>query len=117
MSLDLADAKALLGRTPAVLDALLRGLPEPWMHENEGPDTWSAFDVVWHLIEAEATNWIPRARHLLAHGESAAFPPFDRFGFADKAKGRSIPCEDYLGHNPLFAMADLWRKCGGTERK
>ena len=68
MSLDLADAKALLGRTPAVLDALLRGLPEPWMHENEGPDTWSAFDVVWHLIEAEATNWIPRARHLLDPG-------------------------------------------------
>jgi len=90
MSLDLADAKALLGRTPAVLDALLRGLPEAWMHENEGPDTWSAFDVVWHLIEAEATNWIPRARHLLAHGESTAFPPFDRFGFADKAKGRSM---------------------------
>lgn len=90
MSLDLEEAKALLRRTPAVLDGVLRGLPEPWMHENEGPDTWSAFDVVWHLIEAEETNWIPRARHLLAHGESAAFPPFDRFGFADKTKDRTM---------------------------
>jgi hypothetical protein len=90
MSLDLEEAKALLRRTPAVLDALLGGLPEHWMHENEGPDTWSAFDVVWHLIEAEETNWIPRARHLLAHGESAAFPPFDRFGFADKTEGRTM---------------------------
>jgi hypothetical protein len=90
MSLDLEDAKALLQRTPAVLDALLRGLPESWMHENDGPDAWSAFDVVWHLVEAEATNWIPRARHLLAHGESAVFPPFDRFGFEEKAKGHSM---------------------------
>ena len=90
MSLDLEEAKALLRRTPPVLDGLLRGLPEPWMHENEGPDTWSAFDVVWHLIEAEETNWMPRARHLLAHGESTVFPPFDRFGFADRTKDRTM---------------------------
>jgi len=90
MKLDLEEVQTLLRRTPVVLDALLRGLPEPWMHENEGPDTWSSFDVVGHLVEAEETNWIPRARHLIAHGESAAFPPFDRFGFAEKAKGRSM---------------------------
>jgi DinB superfamily len=90
MTLDLEGAKALLRRTPAVLDALLLGLPDPWVRENEGRDTWSSFDVVGHLVEAEETNWIPRVRHLIAHGESAAFPPFDRFGFTGKSKGKSM---------------------------
>jgi hypothetical protein len=90
MALDLEETKALLQRTPEVLDALLRGLPDPWVRKDEGPDTWSSFDVVGHLIEAEEANWIPRVRHLIARGESAAFPPFDRFGFVEKAKGKSM---------------------------
>jgi len=88
--LDLEGASAILRRTPDVLDTLLRTLPDPWIRENEGPDTWSSFDVVGHLVEAEATNWIPRMRHLLARGESAVFPPFDRFAFVDKSKGKSM---------------------------
>src|SRR5712692_9719920 len=88
--IELDEAKSFLRRTPQILDALLRGLPEAWVHENEGPDTWSSFDVVGHLIEAEETNWVPRIRHLLRHGESAAFPPFDRFGFVEKSKDRSM---------------------------
>lgn len=98
-ALDLETARSLLRRTPGVLDALLRGLPDPWVRENEGPDTWSSVDVVGHLIEAEETNWIPRLRHLLAHGESAAFPPFDRFGFAEKLQGLTLP-----------ALLDLFRE-------
>ena len=90
MALDLEGTKILLLRTSDVLDALLRGLPDPWVRENEGPDTWSSFDVVGHLIEAEETNWIPRVRHLIKHGESAVFPPFDRFGFVEKSKGQSM---------------------------
>lgn len=90
MALDLDEVKVLLRRTPQTLDAILRGLPDAWVHENEGPDTWSSFDVVGHLIEAEETNWIPRARHLLAHGESAVFGPFDRLGFVEKSKGKSM---------------------------
>jgi hypothetical protein len=90
MPLDLEETKALLRRTSDVLDALLRGLPDAWVHENEGPDTWSSFDVVGHLIEAEETNWIPRIRHLIKHGESAPFPPFDRFGFVERSKGKSM---------------------------
>jgi hypothetical protein len=73
MLLDLEETKTLLRRTPDVLDALLRGLPDQVVHQNEGPDTWSSFEVVGHLLEAEETNWIPRARHLLKHGESAVF--------------------------------------------
>lgn len=90
MALELAEARTLLDRTPGVLDALLRGLPEAWLHANEGPETWSSVEVVGHLLEAEETNWIPRVRHLLAHRESAAFPPFDRFGFAEKLEGQRI---------------------------
>lgn len=90
MRLDLAGIQVILGRTPGVLDALLRGLPDAWVHTNDGPDTWSSFEVVGHLIEAEETNWIPRARHLLAHREAAVFPPFNRFGFMDKARGQPM---------------------------
>ena len=90
MTLDVEEAKTFLRRTPQILDALLRGLPKTWVHENEGPDTWSSFDVVGHLLEAEETNWIPRIRHLLEHGESAVFPPFDRFGFIEKSKGKNM---------------------------
>lgn len=90
MPLEIEEAKILLRRTPDVLDALLRGLPVPWVHENEGPETWSSFDVVGHLIEAEETNWIPRLRHLVRHGESAVFPPFDRLGFVARTRGGSM---------------------------
>jgi hypothetical protein len=90
MPLDLDEVHVILRRTPDVLDALLRGLPGAWVHADEGPDTWSSLDVVAHLVEAEETNWIPRARHLLADGESAAFPSFDRFGFVERSRGKSM---------------------------
>jgi len=88
--IELEDAETLVRRTPHVLDVLLRGLPDAWVLENEGPDTWSSFDVVGHLLEAEEANWIPRVRHLIAHGEASAFPPFDRAGFVEKSKGKSM---------------------------
>ena len=81
---------ALLARTPAVLDALLRGLPDAWTRANEGGDSWSAFDVVGHLIHGELTDWIPRAKIILEHGEGRAFEPFDRFAMFEKSKGKSL---------------------------
>jgi hypothetical protein len=75
----LAGAIAVLNRTPATLDALLRGLPETWVRRNEGKDTWSAFDIVGHLIFGERTDWIPRVRIILLNGEARPFDPFDRF--------------------------------------
>jgi hypothetical protein len=77
-SFALGDAVALLGRTPAALDALLRGLPAWWTSANEGPNTWSPFDVVGHLIHGEETDWIPRVKIILDHGESQAFEKFNR---------------------------------------
>ena len=82
---DLDETVALLRRTPSVLDALLRGLPDMWTKSNEGDGTWSPFDVVAHLIHADRENWIPRARCILDHGESQPFAPFDREGNFEKS--------------------------------
>jgi len=70
-------ATALLARTPATLDALLRGLPEWWTGANEGPGTWSPFDVIGHLIHGEETDWIPRVKIILEHGEGRTFDKFN----------------------------------------
>jgi uncharacterized protein YndB with AHSA1/START domain len=86
-SLDPAEAATILARTPAVLDHLLRDLPEPWVHGHEGGESWSPFDVVGHLLHGEEANWIPRARVILERGENATFEPFDRDAFFEKSKG------------------------------
>jgi hypothetical protein len=81
---------SLLARTPAALNALLRDLPEVWTSRNEGEDTWSAFDVVGHLIHAERTDWMPRARIVLQLGEAQAFASFDRWGMVRETEGKSL---------------------------
>ena len=90
MPFDLAEARAVLARTPAVLDAWLRGLPEAWTTADEGPETWSAFDVVGHLIHGERTDWLPRARIVLAHGEARPFDPYDRFAQERESAGKTL---------------------------
>jgi hypothetical protein len=80
----------VLERTPATFRALLGGLPEPWTAPNEGPDTFSAFDNVGHLIHGERTDWIPRARIILAQGAARRFEPFDRFAQYRDSKGKSL---------------------------
>ena len=87
---DLDEATRVLVQTPHVLDAWLRDLPEAWLRATEGPSTWSAFDVVGHLIHGERTDWIPRVRHLLTHGEAVPFPVFDRFAQFEASRGRSM---------------------------
>jgi DinB superfamily len=62
-----------------VLNSLLRGLPDDWIYRNEGERTFSPFDVVGHLIHAERTNWLPRARMILESGSRQPFEPFDRW--------------------------------------
>jgi len=86
----LADTIAVLTRTPAALDALLRGQPDIWARGNEGTDTWNPFDIVKHLILCEHTDWMPRLRILLEHGETQSFPPFDRFAKLRENEGQSL---------------------------
>lgn len=90
MQFSLNDAMALLERTPRTLRAMLADLPERWTHANYGPDTWSPFQIVGHLIYGEMTDWIPRARRILEHGERKAFDPFDRAGHEPLIKGRTM---------------------------
>lgn len=90
MQHNLQDTIAVLTRTPAALDALLRGLPETWTLENEGEKTWSAFEVVGHLIHGERTDWMPRAKMILQFGESKAFEPFDRWAQERESQGKSL---------------------------
>lgn len=90
MNFDLEDAVAVLARTPDVLDVLLRDLPPGWTTGTEGPGTWSPYDVVGHLIHGERTDWLPRVRHLLAHGVGSPFPPFDRHAQFTASQGKTL---------------------------
>jgi hypothetical protein len=81
---------AILERTPAALDALLRGLPDGWIVANEGGETWSPFDIVGHLIHGERTDWIPRVKIILEHGESRPFDLFDRLAQFAESEGRTL---------------------------
>jgi hypothetical protein len=90
MAHNLENTTVFLARTPSVLDALLRDLPDLWTRGREGEDSWSPFDVVAHLIHAEEENWMPRARIILEFGESRPFPPFDREGNFREFRGKTI---------------------------
>jgi DinB superfamily len=81
---------ALLARIPATLDALLRGLPETWTSRDEGEGTWTAVEIVGHLIHGERTDWMPRTRHVLQFGDSRPFEPFDRLGHVTESRNRTL---------------------------
>jgi len=90
MEFQLDHAKDRLRRTPATLTALLQDAPDEWLFSNEGPNTWSPFDVLGHLIHGEQTDWLPRAKIILESGEERAFEPFDRFAMFEESKGKSL---------------------------
>jgi DinB family protein len=90
MRFDPALAIPVLERTPAVLRALLEGLPSAWTDAREGPERWSPFDVVGHLIHGERTDWIPRAEMILGVGEAEPFPAFDREAMFRESAGKSL---------------------------
>lgn len=91
MAPSLNEVTALLAHTPATLDALLRTMPATFTEQNEGPNTMTSREVVAHLIDAERTNWIPRARFILDHGDSRDFPGFDRFAYIRASRHKSMP--------------------------
>lgn len=100
MNFSLDDAVPVLRATPAVLRAWLADLPDVWTRSNEGPETWSPFDIVGHLIHGERTDWIPRLELILTQGDSRPFTPFDRFAQFRDSQGKSL-------HQLLDAFADL----------
>jgi hypothetical protein len=106
MSFALPDTLDLLGRTPAVVDALLRGTSPAWHGRRDGPDSWSPYDVVGHLIHGEETDWVPRARIILEHGDTRPFEPFDRFAQLQRSAGAGL---DRLLDRLLDRFAELRR--------
>ena len=103
MNFDLLQAIAVLERTPATFRALLGGLPDDWIRSNEGPDTFSPFDNLGHLVHGERTDWIPRARIILAQGPSRRFEPYDRFAQRHESEGKTL---DVLLHEFARLRAD-----------
>jgi hypothetical protein len=90
MDFDLANGIAILERTPATMRALLNGLSPAWTDATEGPDTWSPYVVIGHLIHGERTDWIPRAQIIRAQGANRQFIPYDRFAQFKESEGKSL---------------------------
>ena len=83
-------AVEILCRTPATLTVMLRGLPEAWTTSTEGPGTWSAYDIVGHLLHGEEADWIERTHIILEHGEQRPFDSFNRTAMFEKYRGFSL---------------------------
>ncbi|MEP0984167.1 DinB family protein [Ekhidna sp.] len=105
MQFDLEKSIPILERTPDILNQLLRNLPNDWVSHNEGPDTWSPFDVVGHLIHGENTDWIPRVKIILAYSDGKAFEPFDRFAQYELSKGKTL--DSLLGEFQLLRKKNI----------
>ncbi|MCY8046846.1 DinB family protein [Bacillus haynesii] len=90
MNFKLEEAIEILERTPQTLSQLLTGLSSEWINRNEGENTWSAFDVVGHLIEGEKNNWLPRIKMIVTKGATEPFPPFDRFSQLNQNDGKTM---------------------------
>lgn len=90
MQFDLATGVAVLDRTPRTLSAMLGGLTSAWTDATEGPETWSPYVILGHLIHAERTDWIPRAAIILAQGPDRRFTPYDRFAQFRESEGKSM---------------------------
>jgi hypothetical protein len=89
-SFDLQSGTAILERTPRVMRTLLAGLGPEWTDAHEGPDTWSPYVVMGHLIHGERTDWIPRAQIILAQGPDRMFATYDRFAQFEESKGKVL---------------------------
>jgi hypothetical protein len=89
--LRLHEAIAVLERTPLVIESMLRGLPPAWARVTEGPNTWSPRVIVGHLVHGEETDWIPRARLILEHGEARPFTPYDRLAQFRRFESTPLP--------------------------
>jgi hypothetical protein len=112
---DLAQGIAVLERTPETLRAMLGGLDPAWIDATEGPETWSPYDIVGHLIHGERTDWIPRARLILAQGANRRFAPYDRFAQFRESNGKSLAnLLDEFAHLRTENLATLagWRLSG-----
>jgi hypothetical protein len=90
MEYNIDKAIQVLERTPQTLRSLLQGLDDEWINSNEGPDTFSPYDVLGHLVHGEITDWVSRTKRILKEGEAVPFDKFDRFAMYEESKGKSL---------------------------
>jgi hypothetical protein len=90
MDFDITQGISVLERTPGALHAMLHDLGAAWIDETEGPETWSCYDIVGHLVHGERTDWIPRARLILSQSTNRRLPPYDRFAQFQESQGKSL---------------------------
>lgn len=105
MKYNIIEAVEILSRTPFTLESLLSGLSDNWIYQNEGPDTWSPYDVLGHLIHGEKTDWIPRTKIILSDLEDKTFVPFDRF--AQLNADKSLPIKSLLSEFKTLRIENL----------
>jgi DinB superfamily len=105
MNYSVEKACEILERTPVILRSLLSGLSPDWTMCNEGPDTFSPYDVIGHLIHGEQTDWVVRAKHILAVGTASPFEPWDRFAQFENSKGKTL--EQLLSEFELLRQENM----------
>jgi hypothetical protein len=110
MKFSMESSLEVLERTPTVLNQLLSGLSPEWTHQNEGGDTWTAYDVIGHLIHGDKTDWLPRVELILFNNTNKEFATFDRFAQFENSKGKSLA-------ELLQEFALLRKECTGQLRK
>lgn len=88
--LSIGEALAVLERTPRAISGLLGGLPDSWTRFAPSEGSWSAYDVVGHLIHGEKTDWMSRVAMILEHGGSRPFEPFDREAMFEASAGKQL---------------------------
>ena len=105
MEFDLEQGTAVLERTPRALRSMLAALPPAWTDATEGPDTWSPYVIVGHLIQGERTDWVPRAQLVLAQGMNRRFTPYDRFAQFRESQGKALAelLDERQGHALLLS--------------
>ena len=112
MDFDLPQGVAVLRSTPQTLRAMLADLSPAWTDATEGPDTWSPYVIVGHLIHGERTDWIPRAEIIVAQGANRLFAPYDRFAQFHESQGKTrAALLDEFAHRRAESLATLagWR--------
>ncbi|HEX5154377.1 MAG TPA: DinB family protein [Parafilimonas sp.] len=113
MEYDIVKSLEILERTPAVLHTLLSGIDNEWVTNNEGPDTFSPYDVIGHLVHGEKTDWTARIKRILEYGTSKSFDSFDRFAMYEESRGKTMQqllneFEDIRKQNIIwFKLLDL----------
>src|SRR5205809_4387734 len=91
MNFSIEKSIEILERTPDVLISMLQHISDDWTSNNEGADSWSAYDIIGHLIHGEKTDWVTRMEIILSEKPDKIFQPFDRFAQFKDSEGKSLP--------------------------